>query len=350
MLEVFAQMFPSAPLYTLVYAPGTSSPVIEDRKITTSFLNNIPGVANSYRKFLPLFPLAVDTMKIVETSDRVLSSSHCVIKGLRKPAGSTHVSYIHSPMRYMYDQYDAYFGPSAPLLQRVGARMCRGYLTRWDRASNANVDLMVANSAFVRDRIRKFYGRDALVVHPFADLKDFEGVRTARPRREENFVMVTAFAPNKRVDLAIETFNELKLPLTIIGTGQQEKMLRAMAGSTITFKGGLSRADVVRELAVAQALVFPGVEDFGIVPLEAMAAGTPVIAFKAGGVLETLTEEDTVFFEEPTVDSLAGAIREMQARPRVPRFERLAQFSKERFAREMRQVVEDADRLAKELR
>ena len=349
-LEVFADLFPAAPLYTLVYEKGSTSSSIENRKIKASFLNGIPGIGKSYRKFLPLFPMAIDMMKVTEASDRVLSSSHCVIKGLKKPEGSVHVSYIHSPMRYMYDQYDSYFGADAPALQRWGARACRGYLTRWDRESNANVDLMVANSSFVRERIRKFYGRDAMVVHPFVDLKDFAAVQTAPPSRADHFIMVTAFAPNKRVDLAIDTFNELKLPLTIIGSGQQEQMLRARAGSTITFKGNLSRAEVVHELATARALIFPGVEDFGIVPLEAMAAGTPVIAFRAGGVLETLTEEDTVFFDEPTASSLKAAVQEMVTRPRKPRIERLAQFSKERFAREMKQVIEDADRLSKEIR
>lgn len=344
-LEALCEMAPAAPLYTLLHVPGSTSPVIESRDIHTSFLNGLPGIARNYRKFLPLFPLAVESLKVPSDTEIMISSSHCVIKGAEKPAGAYHLSYVHSPMRYMYDQFDSYFGAEsgAPLYQRLGAQAMRPYLTKWDRDSNKSVDRLVANSKFVRDRIRKFYERDADVIHPFVELRDFQHLKQLRSRgdlpREDFYLMVTAFAPNKRVDLAIAAFNELKLPLTIIGGGQDEARLRAMAGPTIEFISGADRATVVSNMARARAFIFPGVEDFGITPLESLAAETPVIAFRAGGVLETLTEADTVFFDNPTVPSLVEAVRKFEDRSRHGEFSldtsRLEAFSRDRFKKEI---------------
>lgn len=341
-LEAFCELYPEAPIYSLLHVKGSTSPTIEKHQVHTSFLNSWPGAEKNYRKFLPFMPLAADQLKIRESAEVVLSSSHCVIKGVKKPAESVHVSYVHSPMRYMYDQYDHYFGPHASLANRLGARLCRNYLVNWDRASNKNVDLMIANSRFVQARIRKYYGIDSEVVHPFVDLKDFAEVATNPRQKQDQYVMVTAFAPNKRVDLAIAAFNEMKKPLVIIGGGQLDEELRAMAGPTIQFLGNVDRATVVETLAKSRALIFPGVEDFGITPLEALAAGTPVVALKVGGVLETLTEGDSVFFDELTVKSLTDAVRKFESLELQPDFARLKAFSKERFKAEITGWVEEA--------
>ncbi|RYZ77748.1 MAG: glycosyltransferase family 4 protein [Proteobacteria bacterium] len=338
-LESFCELYPEAPIYTLLHAKGSTSPLIESKTIHTSFLNSIPGIASHYRKFLPFMPLAAENLKL-EEADVVLSSSHCVIKGAPKPPGSRHVSYVHSPMRYMYDQYDNYFGPTTSLAMRTGGRFFRNYLVNWDKRSNRNVDLMIANSNFVRDRIRKFYGSDAEVIYPFVELADFTSAQSTRLSKQDYFVMVTAFAPNKRVDLAIRAFNEMKLPLKIIGGGQLNSELRQMAGPTIEFLGNVSRLEVIETLAAARALIFPGVEDFGITPLEALASGTPVIAFKAGGVLETLTEEDTVFFDEPSVESLKEALRRFETTALKPSWDRLQKFSRPRFLEEISSAVD----------
>ncbi len=311
-LETFCEMFPKANIYTLIHQPGSTSQIIENHRISTSFLDGIPRISRHYRKFLPLFPLASTSLKIKKDVDVVLSSSHCVIKGVKKPPGSIHISYIHSPMRYLYDQFDSYFGSHAPLYQQLGARAFRGYLTRWDIESNRNVDHMIANSHFVQERIRRIYNRDSVVIHPFVDLEDIANNKIADATKEDFYLMVTAFAPNKRVDLAIETFNELKKPLKIIGSGQQEQELKKKALSNIQFLGNLTRSEVIAYMQKAKGFVFPGVEDFGITPLESLACGTPVIAYKAGGVLETLTEETSTFFSTPSSSSLKQAIKDFE--------------------------------------
>lgn len=341
-LESFCEIYPEAPIYTLLHVPGSTSPTIEKHRIHTSFLNSWPGAEKSYRKFLPFMPKAAQRLKIAERPRVVLSSSHCVIKGVPTPAGSVHISYVHSPMRYMYDQYDHYFGPQASWPIRVGARLFRNYLVNWDKGSNANVDLMIANSRFVQKRIETYYGIRSEVVYPFVDLSDFTEVSQNPAAKDDFYVMVTAFAPNKRVDLAIQAFNEMAKPLVIIGSGQLDTELRKIAGPTIKFLGNVRRELVVQNLARARALIFPGVEDFGITPLESLAARTPVIAFKAGGVLETLTPEDSVFFGELTTKSLISAVRQFEVSSLRPDVDRLQVYSRDRFKEEMSEWIERA--------
>jgi len=341
-LEAFCELYPEAPLYTLIHVPNSTTPVIENRKITASFLNNIPGIALHYRKFLPLMPKASENLKIIEDADIVLSSSHCVIKGVKKPPGAKHISYIHSPMRYLYDQYDVYFGKDAPLYQQLGARAFKNYLVDWDKESNSNVDVMIANSQFVADRISKYYQRDSQVIYPFVDLKDFRTKQNEKIKKEDFYLIVTAFAPNKRVDLAISAFNKMKKKLLIIGGGQQENYLKSIAGPTITFLGNVTRDEVIEHFFKARALVFPGIEDFGITPLESLASGTPVIALKKGGVLETLNQNVAHFFEDVSVEHLIEAVSEFEGKSFDPvvMFSRAEEFSKERFQKNIKNLVD----------
>ena len=332
-LEAFCELFPDAPIYTLIHDPGSTSEVIESRVIHTSFLNNIPGISKHYRKFLPFFPKAAESLVIKEEADIILSSSHCVIKGVKKPEGSKHISYIHSPMRYLYDQFDVYFGTDAPIYQRIGIKFFKDYLVNWDLKSNKNVDVPIGNSHFVSQRIKKYYGLESDVIHPFVDLDDFRPFQKENIEKEDYYIMVTAFAPNKRVDLAIETFNKLGKKLVIIGGGQQEEMLKEMAGPTIEFSGNVSRAEVINRFLKAKGMIFPGVEDFGITPLESLASGTPIIAYKIGGVLETLNDEVCQFFEEQSVAELTKAIDLFEKRnfQVFDLYQRAEDFSKEMF-------------------
>ena len=344
-LEAFCEMFPNAPLYTLLHKKGTLPPSIEERKIVTSFLDRLPCVYRHYRKLLPLFPIAVKSMKIREKADLVLSSSHCVIKGLKKPRGAKHLCYLHSPMRYLYDQFHCYFGPHAPFYQRLAMKVFRRPLTRWDITSNQNVDVMVANAHFVRNRIQKYYQRDCHVVHPFVDLDDFKEKSLSPPCKKDFYLMVGAFAPNKRVDLAIEAFNQLpSRVLKIIGSGPCENELKLKARENIEFLGQLERHEVISHFFMAKAFILPGVEDFGITPLEALASGTPVIAREEGGVLESMNSKTAVFFKETTAEGLREAIISFEKKSfqEDDLFKRAQEFSKDRFKKEMYKKIEEA--------
>lgn len=331
-LEAICELFPEAVIYTLIHKKESTSSIIEGHQIVTSWLNNIPGIHDNYRKFLPLFPLATKDLKIPDDVDLVVSSSHCVIKGVTKPKHAKHVCYIHSPMRYIYDQFESYFDHTK-LPIKIAAHIVRPYLQTWDFISNKNVDLFVANAHFVKERIDFFYGRDASVVHPFVDLKDFFYLSDKLVVKKNYYLMVTAFAPNKRVDLAIEAFNQLGLNLKIVGTGQEEAVLKELAKPNIEFLGNVGREDIIKLMSEARAFIFPGVEDFGITPLESLAAGTPVIAFKFGGVLETLNEETAHFFNEPTVDSLILAVKNFREEnyKKENLVKRARSFSREKF-------------------
>jgi len=340
-LEAIVDLFPSAELFTLIHVPGSTSPKIEALKIHTSFLQKIPNVEKNYRYFLPLMPKAIESFDL-SGFDLILSSSHCVAKGIRKPKSAFHASYIHAPMRYIWDRFDDYFGPDRgrPLIS-TAARLARPVLQRWDKNSSRieNVDVLMANSHFIADRIQEFYGRHAEVVHPFADLSRFK----SDPNRTDDYLIVGAFAPYKRIDLAIEAFNEIKRPLKIIGSGQDEKHLRDIAAENIEFLGSLSNAEVARRLSTGKAFIYPGVEDFGITAVEALASGTPLIAYGAGGALDIVADHCGVLFKNQTRPDLIRAVLEFESHPdrwsREACVKRAQHFSRSRFQREFLNVL-----------
>jgi len=314
-LEVFCELFPDADVFTLLHVPGSVSPTIERHRITTSFVQRLPGAARHYRNYLPLFPRAVEAFDL-RGYDLVLSSSHCVAKGARRAPGARHVSYCFTPMRYVWDLYDDYFGHRAGPLVRALMPPVASALRRWDRRSSARVDDFVAISRHVASRIHRWYGRSAEVIYPPVDVQRFD---LADGDAGDFYLVVSALVPYKRVDLAIEAVNRLGRRLVVVGSGPEERALRGVARPGVEFLGWRSDAEVADLYRRCRALLFPGVEDFGIVPLEAMAAGRPVVAFAAGGALETVVPPGTnapptgLFFDVQTVDALVDALRRLES-------------------------------------
>lgn len=344
-LEALCELFPSADVYTLIHKPGTMPPAIENRRIYTSFLQQIPGIHTRYRHFLPLFPRAIESFRL-EGYDLVLSSSHCVAKGIRKPPGAKHLSYIHAPMRYMWDLFDDYFGPgraSPPV--RLAARGVRPWLQRWDRQTATGVDRFLANSRNIAGKIRRFWEREAGVVHPPVDLERFCAAPLEGTGQGGYFLWLGAFAPYKRLDIALEAFRTLDAPLWVVGTGQEaSKLTSGPLPPRIRFLGNVPDEEVPALYRNARALLFTGEEDFGLTPLEAQATGRPVIAYARGGVLETVTPRTGLFFSEQTPAALADAVRQFDAweagfRPQEARTQARG-FSKQAFQRGILAEVE----------
>jgi len=316
-LEVLCRMFPKAPLYTLLHNSGSVSPVIEDRAITTSPLQHMPWSARKYRHYPPLFPAFAELTK-AHDCDLVISTSHAVAKSMvrRKDGRPRHLCYIHSPMRYAWDRFDDYFGPEkvGKFVSQFLFRPMAAGLQRYDRVTTDRVDIFVANSRFVADRVKRFYNRDSEVVAPPVNVERFAGL--AR-KPEDWYLIVSALAPYKRVDRAIAACAALGRPLKIVGSGPEEKRLKAQAvklGAVVEFLGFVSDDDLRFYYSRARALLFPGVEDFGIVPVEAIASGCPVIALGEGGILDSMTSRTAVLYPEGSVDGLIRAIGEFESR------------------------------------
>ena len=307
-LEVLCELFPDADLYTLIHQKGELSDTIEAMPIHTSFVQHLPFGLKKYRHYLPLFPTAIEQFDF-SAYDLIVSSSHCVAKGVKHYDSVYHISYVHTPMRYVWDQFGVYFRqPRTSWPVRIGTELMRPYLQRWDRNTAKRVDTFLCNSDNIRKKILEYYGRESQVIYPPVDLSRFKPGDT----KAGYYLMVGAFAPNKRVDLAVEAFNQLKLPLKISGSGQDEEYCRSIAGDNIEFLGALSNEKLLELYQQARALVFPGEDDFGITPLEAQACNTPVIAFASGGALETVTEQTGVFFSEQNVEALIEAVEKME--------------------------------------
>jgi glycosyltransferase involved in cell wall biosynthesis len=345
-LDAICELYPDATLYTLVQVPGSVSARIERHRIKRSLVQWLPRSSAFYRQYLPLFPTIVELFDL-DRYNLVISSSHCAAKSVIRGAGATHISYCHSPMRYAWDQFGAYFGPEqvgavrSRLLRPVLAR-----LARWDAATAGRVDRFLANSQYVAGRIRRYYNRGSTVVYPPVDTAFYRLPAPAGPRRpESSFVVVSALVPYKRVDVAIEACRRVGASLKIVGRGPEESKLRLLAGPEVEFLGWRSDEEIRALYERAPAVLLPGTEDFGMVPVEAQACGAPVVALGVGGACETVIDGATgVLVDDKSVEAFAEGlvrVRRLQFDPVAIRAH-AEQFSRARFMTDFQAAVAGA--------
>lgn len=333
------KLFPNAPIYTSLYNPEKVKG-FETAKIITSYLQKIPGAKSNHQYFLNFLPQVFESFDFNEY-DIVISSSHSCAKGIIVKPGTLHISYCHSPMRYAWENSQNYIQTyqTTGLVKKI-APFFLHKIRMWDRLTADRVDQFVANSNYVKNRIHKYYRKPSKVIYPFINPENFQ----AGNKRQEFFLAVGRLTSYKKFDLLVETFNDLGYPLKIAGSGGMKKKLERIAKKNIEFLGFVNDQDLKKLYSEAKALLFPQIEDFGIIPLEAMASGCPIIAFKKGGALETIIPEETgVFFEEQTPASLKNAVYEFQTKSFDAQKIRAhaEKFSQERFNKEILELVNE---------
>ncbi len=343
------EIFPQAPVYTAVYRPQALPSAFARLDVRPTWLQRLPGAVRQHRLLVPLLPLAFRSVDL-RGCDLVVSSSHACAHGVRVPSGAVHVCYCHTPMRYAWDLQEEYL-QSLPPPVRPAARLTLAALRAWDRAAAARVHAYVANSRHVADRIRRHYAREAAVIYPPVDTDFFTPAPPnhsripALPRSRvpgSYYLLVSRLVPYKRVDLAVRAFTRLGRPLVVVGDGPLRRRLEALAGPSVHFAGEVSDETLREYYRHCRALIFPGVEDFGLVPVEAQACGRPVIALGRGGVRESVVDGVTgLFFSDPDPDALAAAVRAadgMRFDPAVIR-SHAERFSRARFRAEMEDYI-----------
>lgn len=373
-LEVLCEMYPEAPIYTLLYDKEKMRGKFADKVVFTSFLQKFPKfLRKRYRYLLPLMPTAPETFDLREF-DLVISSSGAWSKGIVTRLNTLHVAYVHSPMRFAWDYNEKYLRENRKEKAAFLVRPILNYLRLWDKAAADRPDYLIANSKYTQARIKKYYGRESTVIYPPAINFQFpispaeSGSRQGGDNFESNlnfqnsnleiessaaadkiqnskfFLVVSRLSAYKKIDVVIEAFNKLELPLIIIGEGPQEKYLRKNANKNISFLGWQSDEKIREYYANARAFIFPGVDDFGMAPVEAMSFGTPVLAIRKGGAKEIVIEGQTgEFFDAATPEVIADGIRRLieneKNYDKNVIINRAREFSKERFVREFREYI-----------
>lgn len=341
-LQAIHEMYPS-PIYTLLYhLEKLKGSYFERQEMIGSFIQRLPFSKKNHRYYFPFFAKAIERFDL-SSYDLILSSSHFAAKGAVSHKGQLHICYCHTPARYIWDPVHQYFR-SRGLWGKAAQGIAQCFFNSfraWDRETSHRVDFFIANSHYIADKIRKNYERQAEVIYPPVDTLFFQ----PGGKREEYYVAASRLAPYKRIDLIVEAFSIMpQKRLLVIGSGAQELMLKKIAGKNIEFLGEQTKEQLRFYLQRAKGFVFAAREDFGILPVEAMACGTPVIGLRQGGLLETVKPNISgVFFDEPSVSSLCLAIEKFEKLEFDPRLVRLQAepFSKERFQREFRQFVEE---------
>jgi glycosyltransferase involved in cell wall biosynthesis len=334
-IEALCELYPQADIFTHVYVPEMVSDAIRQHRVTTTFINSLPRAPRMYKTYLPLMPLALEQLDL-RGYDLVISSESGPAKGIIAPPEAVHVCYCHTPMRYIWNMYHDY-RQSAGFLARHLMPPLTHYLRMWDVTSAARVDSFVANSSTVAARIKRYYAANATVIYPPVDTVAFSPA--AASEIGDYFLMAGELVSYKRPDLAIRAFNELKLPLVVIGGGEMLDEVRRLAGPTVKVMGSQPFEVLKHHYARCRALIFPGEEDFGMVPVEAMASGRPVIAYGRGGALETVADGVSgIFFESQTVEDISSAVKrfsklEIDSQGIAAHAKR---FDRDRFLREIR--------------
>jgi glycosyltransferase involved in cell wall biosynthesis len=310
-LEAICELYPEADIFTHVYDPEAAGPIIGAHKVTTTFISKLPFARRFYKFYLPLMPFALEALDL-SPYDLVISSESGPAKGVLTRPDAVHVCYCHSPMRYIWDQYQLYRSSAGPV-SKMMMPLLSPFLRIWDVVSSNRVDHFIANSRFVAKRIKKTYRREAEVIFPPVKLEDFD--IEAQPSLDY-YVFISQLEAYKRADILIEAANRLGRRLIVVGAGAEEERLRKLAGPTVTLLGRQTTEEIARLYKNSRALLFAGVEDFGIVFLEAMASGRPVIAYAAGGALDAVVDGKTgILFREQTVEALMEAIQTFEANP-----------------------------------
>jgi glycosyltransferase involved in cell wall biosynthesis len=339
-VEALGELYPQADIFTHVYAPEMISDKINQHRIIPTFINSLPRARTMYKTYLPLMPLALEQLDL-RGYDLIISSESGPSKGIVPASDALHVCYCHTPMRYIWNMYHDY-RRNAGRVTRFMMPPLAHYLRMWDVTSAARVDSFVANSATVARRINRYYGADSVVIYPPVDTDAFS---IAAPSEiADYYLMAGELVSYKRPDLAVRAFNEMKLKLVVIGGGEMLDQVRRLAGPTVQVLGSQPFDVLKRHYARCRALVFPGEEDFGMVPVEAMASGRPVVAFGRGGTTETVLDGVSgVFFAEQTVEAISDAVKRLSAMEIDP--QRIAthasQFSRDRFFQKMRAHIDE---------
>lgn len=307
-LEALHELYPDAPVYTTVYDKNVMPLSMSSIDARTSFIQRLPLSKKLYRYYLPLMPAAFRSFDLKEY-DLVISSSHACAKGVKKRKDALHICYCHTPMRYIWDMQDDYLNIEKNPFIKMAAPLLFKRLRRWDVASSQKVDYFIANSRFVQKRIKKYYGRDSEVIYPPVDTARFDVASTD----DGYYLVISRLVPQKRTDIIIEAFNTLKKPLKVAGTGRELVSLRKTAGQNIEFHGFSSDEELVKLMAGCKALVFASKEDFGIVPVEAQAAGKPVIVYGEGGASESVIDGRTgLIFKRQSSQDIIEAVEKME--------------------------------------
>lgn len=307
-LEALCQIFPEADIYTHVYNPDSVSALLRKHTIYTSFIQKLPLSRRYYQSYLPLMPLALEQLDLREY-DLIISSESGPAKGVLTRPDSLHICYCHSPMRYLWDMYHDY-KQQAGHIKRLLMPILTHYLRSWDQLSANRVDHFIANSSFVAKRIEKAYRRSSSVIHPPVAINSF----SISDQQDDYYLMVGQLTAYKKPELAVEAFRKNGKRLKIIGNGELLNSLRQQAPANVELLGWQSTDTIKQHYARCRALIFPGTEDFGIVPVEAMASGRPVLAYAAGGALDSIKAgESGLFFQQATADALCALVEEFEA-------------------------------------